>query len=60
MNPSVSFAGRYRTYVASLMFALLAGVPSFGQSATDGTTPPSIAPGSPAGSYALSGFDTVS
>jgi RHS repeat-associated protein len=59
MNPSFSFADRYRIYVASLLFALLAGLPSFGQSATDGTTPPSIAPGSPAGSYALSGFDTV-
>ncbi|MDQ3804282.1 MAG: hypothetical protein M3416_10675 [Acidobacteriota bacterium] len=30
-----------------------------GQSATDGSTPPGLAPGSPAGSYALSGFDTV-
>src|SRR6266852_5957432 len=25
----------------------------------DGTTPPALAPGSPAGSYALGGFDTI-
>jgi hypothetical protein len=29
------------------------------ESSTDGTTPPAISPGSPTGSYALSGFDTV-
>jgi YD repeat-containing protein len=33
--------------------------PSFTRSLTDGSTPPGMAPGAPAGSFPLSGFDTV-
>src|SRR5579885_295181 len=46
--------------VTTLALMLNAPRVVLGQSITDGTTPPSIAPGSPAGAYALSGFDTVS
>jgi hypothetical protein len=53
---------------AWLFLVLVLAVSVWGQSATnpipkpasfDGTTPPSLAPGSAAGSYALSGFDSV-
>jgi RHS repeat-associated protein len=44
----------------ALLFVLLSVVTAPAQtSATDGKTPTGLAPGSPAGSYALSGFDTV-
>lgn len=43
--------------VASLVLLLAATAPA--QSPTDGSTPSGFAPGSPAGSYALSDFDTV-
>ncbi len=51
------FAYTARSAAAILVLAI--GVSAYAQSATDGTTPPAIAPGSPAGSYTLSGIDTV-
>ncbi len=44
------------------MITLLSTSPliALAQSSSDGTTPAGLAPGSPAGSFALSGFDTVS
>jgi RHS repeat-associated protein len=46
---------------AILLFLLLAGQASaqIGSSSTDGSTPLGLAPGAPAGSYALSGFDNI-
>ncbi len=44
--------------IAVSLVALLATGAS-AQSATDGSTPPGLSPGSPAGSYALSDIDTV-
>src|SRR5574338_986979 len=47
---------------AQLLMATLSGsaqAQSQTTSATDGYTPKAIEPGSPAGSYALSGFDTI-
>src|SRR5436190_1061828 len=44
----------------SVMIALLAlSVSVLAQGGAEGITPPSLTPGRPAGSYALSGFDTV-
>ena len=43
--------------VCTLLFLLAIGARA--QSVTDGTTPSGVAPGSPAGSYALSGFENV-
>jgi YD repeat-containing protein len=45
-----------------LLFLAFAGLPLAAQTGTSilsGTTPPGVEPGSPSGSYALSGFDTV-
>jgi YD repeat-containing protein len=47
-----------RLFTLSLMLVLAAGITQ-AQSSTDGTTPTALAPGSPAGSYALSGFEDV-
>jgi RHS repeat-associated protein len=43
----------------STFLLLLLGSNAIGQSAIDGSTPSGLKPGSPAGSYALSGFDNV-
>jgi len=59
MNRPAGIANSLKSFAASLALALTMCMGAFGQSATDGATPPSIAPGSPAGSYALSGIDTV-
>src|SRR3954470_4095905 len=45
--------------LAAASFALLLAATAAAQSPTDGSTPSGFAPGSPAGSYALSDFDTV-
>lgn len=42
-----------------VLVVLFTGVAAQTTSATDGTTPSGIAPGSPSGSYALSGFDNI-
>ena len=51
------------TKLAALIFVgfLITLIPNtaVAQSVTDGSTPSGIAPGSPAGSYGLSGFDTI-
>jgi hypothetical protein len=69
MNTGLEFGKAVRGHRAVsqvVALLLLTGITVFGQltssvvtSPYDGTTPPAIAPGSPAGSYALSGFDTV-
>jgi hypothetical protein len=48
---------RHLLFVVAL--ACLTSINVLGQSAIDATTPPGQSPGAPAGSYALSGFDTV-
>jgi RHS repeat-associated protein len=45
--------------IASLFFLLTTGVNAQTTGATDGTTPLALAPGAPAGSYALSEFDSI-
>jgi hypothetical protein len=45
------------TAALSFLFAMVPRVA--GQNATDGTTPPAIAPGTPPGSYALSNLETI-
>ena len=45
--------------LCGLLLSSLLAAGASAQSATDGTTPAGLAPGSPAGSYALSDFDTV-
>ncbi|HYG81523.1 MAG TPA: hypothetical protein VD861_14095, partial [Pyrinomonadaceae bacterium] len=49
-----------RPFASVLLFVLLSGAAS-GQSTTavDGYTPLALSPGSPAGSYSLSGFESV-
>src|ERR1051325_6524225 len=47
-----------RLLALSLLLVLAAGS-TRAQSSTDGTTPTALAPGSPAGSYSLSGFEDV-
>ena len=41
------------------LLLLAAGAAAQTTNATDGTTPPGIAPGAPAGSYGLTGFENV-
>ena len=49
-----------RLLSAALLLSLACAAPAPAQtSATDGKTPSGLAPGSPVGSYALSGFETV-
>jgi RHS repeat-associated protein len=45
--------------LVAVSFVLLLAATAAAQSPTDGSTPSGFAPGSPAGSYALSDFDTV-
>ena len=45
--------------LSSLFFILVLAFAGYAQSPIDDTTPPGQAPGAPAGSYALSGFDNV-
>jgi RHS repeat-associated protein len=45
--------------IVSLFFLLTTGVSAQTTSVTDGATPLAIAPGAPAGSYALSEFDSI-
>lgn len=54
-HPTKAFT---KVLAAALLLLLMAGL-SFGQKVTDGSTPSGLAPGAPAGSYALSGFDNV-
>src|SRR5712692_5589051 len=49
---------RFSCAVATAL-VLLSGVAGYAQSVTDGSTPSGVAPGSPAGSYALSGFENI-
>jgi YD repeat-containing protein len=50
-----------RLFIAALFASLLsAAALAQGSSLTDGHTPSGIAPGAPAGSFALSGFDNIS
>ncbi len=46
-------------YLASSLIALLALAAHAQTSATDGSTPLGLLPGAPAGSYALSGFESI-
>jgi RHS repeat-associated protein len=56
----LSFAASLRRTCGLALFLLIAaGSIALAQRATDGTTPLGIAPGSPAGSFALSDFDTI-
>src|SRR5512146_1349114 len=50
---------RMAAVVLGLSAILLTTPNASAQTATDGTTPIALAPGSPAGSYVLSDFDTV-
>ncbi|MCA1643058.1 MAG: hypothetical protein LC785_14165, partial [Acidobacteria bacterium] len=64
MTAAASRAARHLTprsvCLVALSFFLLAGVATAQSSKpTDGTTPLGLSPGSPAGSYALGGFDNV-
>lgn len=56
MKKRILRIGRFASLLMVLT-VLASGVE--GQSITDGSTPSGIAPGSPAGSYSLSGFDNV-
>ena len=47
------------TSLISLLLVLIVNLTAHAQSVTDGSTPSGIAPGSPAGSYVLGGFDTI-
>lgn len=49
----------FHSILAAMMILLLAAFAAAQESATDSTTPLGIAPGAPAGSYALSDFDNV-
>jgi RHS repeat-associated protein len=53
-----SFSIFGRLFALALALAFMAGT-SRAQTGTDGTTPSGLAPGSPSGSYALSGFEDV-
>lgn len=46
-------------FVTCLFLPAVAGMASAQTSVTDGSTPLALAPGAPAGSYALSGFDNI-
>src|SRR5690348_9068145 len=56
----ITIAARQSVRVTLLFFFLALGASAqVTRTLTEGQTPPGIAPGAPAGSYALSGFDTV-
>ncbi len=56
----MSFTTASCRYLSKACFLiLLLAFSVFGQSATDATTPPGQAPGAPAGTYSLGGFDNV-
>lgn len=56
-RPSLTFGLRRMPCLAILL--MLMTVNAVAQRATDGATPLALSPGTPAGSYALSGFDNV-
>jgi YD repeat-containing protein len=58
-NTSVAFIRRAFTIVPLLLTMLTVTVAQDRRSVTDGSTPLGLTPGSPVGSYALSGFDNV-
>lgn len=51
----------FSLFTLAIFFVILSAtsISTFGQAATDGTTPLALKPGSPAGSYSLSGFESV-
>jgi RHS repeat-associated protein len=53
------YTGLYWVYLLSAILVVPGGAQTTTTSITAGTTIPLVAPGTPAGSYALSGFDTV-
>src|SRR5436305_1066838 len=58
----IRFYGVLRCLAATVALMVMLSITAsaqFEKNATDGTTPLGIAPGAPAGSYPLSGFDTV-
>ncbi len=60
LTPSApKMAVRTLIILPALALLLLLPASAFGQKSTDGATPSGLAPGAPAGSYALSGFDNV-
>jgi hypothetical protein len=66
MNNLPRFSIPFRSYQKIFLFCLLitllittAGVTGAQTSNTDGTTPTGMAPGGPAGSYGLTGFESV-
>src|SRR5690348_11109525 len=56
LKPSVTHKILLGTFACC---ALLSGQQTTGTTPVDGSTPPAVAPGQPAGSYLLSGFETV-
>src|SRR5262245_22395773 len=50
---------RWFAVVILLMLSMEVARAQITTSVTDGSTPPGLAPGAPAGSYALSGFDNI-
>ena len=59
MWPNTASLRPYCAVLASIVFMLTLAFRGFGQSAIHDSTPPGQAPGAPAGSYPLSGFDNV-
>ncbi len=62
LSDALSRAGRpfFRLFAATLLMAVTAGAATAQtQKVTDGSTPSALTPGAPAGSYSLSGFETV-
>src|SRR5258708_17176506 len=57
---SISVALLQRLFLTTiLLFLLIGGANAQTRSITDSSTPLALAPGAPAGSYALSGFDNI-
>jgi RHS repeat-associated protein len=57
--PSVPFVSAARMSLALLTASVLLAATAVAQTNTQGATPPSLAPGAPAGSYQLTGFESI-